>query len=252
MNGTPLISVVVTCWNSQNTIQACLESILSQSLKDFELIIVDNASSDNTHHIIKQYKEQDSRIKLIIHSDNKGAAGGRNSGLIQARGRYLCYLDGDDVWYPDKLKVQVNEMQSKGIAFSFTSYEFLDSELGKLNKIAHVPSVLDYKQALGNTCIFTSTVMFDLKQLTKDQLMMKSIGSEDTALWWSILRRGYKAYGINQVLVGYRRAAKTLSSNKLKSSSRTWNLYRNEERLSIIESAYYFIQYAFRAMMRRF
>ena len=133
----------------------------------------------------------------------------------------------------------------------FTGYEFADENGKGTGKIVRVPETITYKEALKNTTIFTSTVMFDMEKLPKEQLQMPLIKSEDTALWWKILRQGTVACGLNENLVKYRRAGKSLSSNKLEALRRIWNLYRKAEGMSIPASAMHFCFWAVNAVKRR-
>ena len=114
-----------------------------------------------------------------------------------------------------------------------------------------MPEILTYRKALSRTVIFTTTVLFDREKIPEELLSMPLVESEDTATWWQILRAGYQAHGLNEVLAIYRRPAQSLSSNKLKAMKRIWNLYRRQEKLSVISSAYYFIFWAYRATVRR-
>ena len=142
-------------------------------------------------------------------------------------------------------------MKEKDAAFSFTGYEFADESGNGLGKIVRVPAVMEYKDALKNTTIFTTTVMFDTEKIDKKLLEMPDIKSEDTALWWRILRGGVLAYGLQENLVLYRRISNSLSSNKIEALRRIWNLYRKEEKLSIPFSVYNFCFWAWRAVKRR-
>ena len=152
---------------------------------------------------------------------------------------------------PDKLEKELAFLKEKQAAFVFTGYEFADENGKGTGKIVRVPATITYKEALKNTTIFTSTVMFDMEQLSKEQLQMPQIKSEDTALWWRILREGYVACGLDQNLVKYRRAGKSLSSNKLEALRRIWNLYRKAEGMSVPNSAWHFCFWAVRAVKRR-
>jgi len=249
----PLVSIVTPVYNLEKFITKTMDSVRAQSFEAWELLLVEDGSKDESVSVIRKYLEEtgDERIRLIIQEKNGGAARARNRGVKEARGRYLAYLDGDDLWTADKLKKQVRFMEETGAAFSFTGYEFADENGRGLGKIVRVPSVIDYKEALKNTTIFTSTVMFDLKQIPKEKLEMPLIKSEDTALWWRILREGRLAYGLDENLVRYRRAGKSLSSNKLEAVRRIWNLYRKAEGMGILSSAYHFCFWAVRAVKRR-
>ena len=249
----PVVSIVTPVYNVEKFIEETMDSVRAQTFQDWELLLVEDGSKDHTAEVIMAYLEKtgEHRIRLISMEQNGGAARARNMGVKEARGRYLAYLDADDLWEPEKLERQLALMQKKGAAFSFTGYEFADENGNGLGKIVKVPETIDYKEALKNTTIFTSTVMFDLQQLTKEELEMPQIKSEDTALWWRVLRSGHLAYGLNENLVKYRRAGKSLSSNKLEALRRIWNLYRKAEGMSIPSSAWHFCFWAIRAVKRR-
>ena len=208
---------------------------------------------DPTVEVIRKYLEKtgENRIRLFIQDKNQGAALARNRGVAEAKGRYIAYLDADDLWMPDKLEKEVNFMKQKDAAFAFTGYEFADENGKGTGKVVKVPEKLTYKEALKNTTIFTTTVMFDTEKIDKAMLKMPNMRSEDTALWWRILREGYTAYGLNENLVLYRRPAVSLSSNKIVAIKRIWNLYRQAEKLSIPYSCYNFCFWAVRAVIRR-
>lgn len=191
------------------------------------------------------------RIVLICKEMNEGAARARNIGLELAQGRYISFLDADDVWYPDKLEKELRFMRDRQAGFVFTAYEFGDEQARPVGKVVHVPEKLTYRQALSRTVIFTTTVLFDRERIPSELIRMPVVESEDTATWWQILRAGYTAYGLDEVLAVYRRPAQSLSSNKLTAIRRIWNLYRRQEKLSLPESACCFIMWAYRATVRR-
>ncbi len=248
-----LISIIVPVFNAENFIEETMDCVRAQTYPDWELLLVEDCSSDNTVTLIRQYMEktQDPRIRLIRQPSNMGAAKARNRGVKEANGRYISYLDADDLWMPEKLEKELAFMKEKGAAFAFTGYEFADENGKGMGKVVHVPAKLTYRQALSNTTIFTTTVMFDLEQLSKEQLEMPVIKSEDTALWFRVLRSGVTAYGLDENLVKYRRPGKSLSSNKLVALQRIWNLYRREEGLNVVCSAWHFCFWALRAVKRR-
>ena len=248
-----LVSIIVPVYNAENFIEETMDCVSAQTYTNWELLLVEDCSSDNTVTIIQQYleKTRDDRIRLIRQPSNLGAARARNRGLREANGRYVAYLDADDLWVPEKLEKELAFMKEKGAAFAFTGYEFADENGKGMGKIVHVPEKLTYRQALSNTTIFTTTVMFDLQQLSREQLEMPIMKSEDTALWFKVLRSGVTAYGLDENLVKYRRAGKSLSSNKLEALRRIWNLYRRAEGMNVINSAWHFCFWALRAVKRR-
>ena len=143
-------------------------------------------------------------------------------------------------------------METNEYEFTYTNYEFTDENGNKTGKIVNVPNELTYKQALKNTTIFTSTVIFNVERLGKELISMPNVRrGQDTATWWKVLKTGVIAHGMNESLSLYRRSNNTLSANKIKALKRTWNLYRNVEKLSLIRSFYYFCWYCFNAVKRR-
>lgn len=247
------VSIIVPVYNIKKYIRETMDCVRQQTYPHWELLLVEDGSSDGTAEEIAEYIREtgEERIRLLKQPSNMGAAKARNRGLEEASGRYIAYLDADDLWLPEKLERELAFLEEKQAAFVFTGYEFAD-ETGKgTGKVVKVPETLVYKEALKNTTIFTSTVMFDTDKIQKELLVMPVIKSEDTALWWKVLRKGYVAYGLNENLVKYRRSGKTLSSNKLEAICRIWNLYRKAEGMSVLNSAYHFCFWAVRAVMRR-
>lgn len=245
-----LVSIIVPVYNAEKFIKDTIQTVKNQTYQNWELILVDDFSTDNSVDIINKNIEE--RIKLVKLEKNSGAAICRNKGVEKAKGRYIAFLDSDDLWRKEKLEKQLEFMREKKCSFSFSGYEFANSE-GKPNgKIVNVPSKINYKQALKNTTIWTSTVMFDISMLSKEVIEMPNIRrGQDTATWWKILKTGVEAYGLNENLSIYRRSNGTLSSNKLQALKRTWNLYRNVEKLNIFSSLYNFCFYCFNAIKRR-
>lgn len=248
-----LISIIVPVYQANRFIRETMDCVLAQTYPDWELLLIEDGSTDGTPETIRAYCEEkgENRIRLICQPVNGGAARARNRGLEEAKGRYIAYLDADDLWVPEKLEKELAFLKEKQAAFVFTGYEFADENGRGTGKVVQVPETLAYKQALGNTTIFTTTVMFDTEKIDKALLQMPEIKSEDTALWWKVLRNGYTAYGLNENLAKYRRAGKTLSSNKLEALRRIWNLYRRAEGMSVAKSGWYFCFWAFRAVRRR-
>ena len=247
MNST--VSIIVPVYNAAPLIADTIRSVLCQSYHDFELLLVDDGSTDESCDVISAYVSD--RVKLLHNEKEKGAAGARNTGIAAADGRYIAFLDADDLWNEDKLSKQIAFMNETGAHFSFTGYEFADRGGKGLGSIVRVPHTITYKEALKNTTIFTSTVIFDMEALSKEDIMMPYVKSEDTATWWKVLKITGCAYGIDESLVLYRRAGQSLSSNKVEAVKRIWNLYRNVEHLGLLHSVYCFCFWAIRAVARR-
>ena len=248
-----MISIVVPVYNAAPYIENTVQMVLQQTYQDFELILVDDCSTDNSVALLEKLLEQrkDVRLRLVKKERNQGAAAARNTGLDMASGRYIAFLDADDVWLPHRLEAGLRFMEEKKAGFVFSAYEFGDEQARGTGKIVHVPEKLTYRKALSRTVVFTTTTLFDTTLVPKELLRMPTVPSEDTATWWQILRNGHVAYGLDQVLAIYRRPAKSLSSNKLVALQRIWNLYRKQEKLGLFSSAFYFCFWALRATLRR-
>jgi teichuronic acid biosynthesis glycosyltransferase TuaG len=247
----PLVSIIVPVYNASRFIEETIQTVLDQTYTNWELILVDDCSTDGSIKLIKPYLK-DKRISLLKNKVNSGAAISRNKGIDAAKGRYIAFLDADDLWHPEKLNKQVAFMQEKDSAFSFTGYEFAD-ENGKPNgKKVYVPKTITYKQALKNTTIFTSTVIFDTNRLRIVDIYMPNIRrGQDTATWWKVLKITDYSHGLIDILTFYRRSKQTISSNKLVAARRTWHLYRKVENINIIPSVYYFVCSLSLAVKRR-
>lgn len=252
MERTKRVSIVVPVYNAAAYLKETVGMVERQTFADWELILVDDHSTDGSGRILEELAAGEKRIVLLRQEEGiKGAANARNLGIRHASGRYLAFLDADDVWKRDKLAKELAFMEKKGVAFVFCAYEFGDEAAAGTGKVVHVPEQLSYRQALSRTVIFTSTVLFDLTKIEKELLYMPDVKSEDTATWWQILRSGHTAYGLDENLVIYRRPKKSLSSNKAAAIGRIWNLYRRQEGLSAVQSAWHLCFWALRATLRR-
>lgn len=247
-----LISIIVPVYNAEKFLNETIETVQNQTYTNWELLFIDDCSKDNSVKIISEVITKDKRIKLFKNEKNSGAANSRNKGIKEANGKYICFLDSDDLWDKDKLEKQINFMEINNCEFTYTDYEFAD-EFGNPNgKKVIVPKRITYKQALKNTTIWTSTVMFNMNKLTKEDIYMPDVRrGQDTATWWKVLKKIDFAYGINDCFSYYRRTNESLSANKLKALKRTWNLYRNVEKLNLFSSCYYFGCYFINAVRRR-
>ena len=245
-----LVSIVVPVYNAERFLDDTINSVLNQTYTNWELILVNDCSKDNSKKVYEKYKS-DKRIIWYDQKQNGGAAIARNKGIDLSKGKYLCFLDADDLWDKEKIEKQVKFMKSNNFIFTFTGYEFANENGNPNGKKVYVPIKINYEKALKNTIIWTCTVMFDMSAFTKNDIYMPNVKSEDTACWWKVLKKTNYAYGLNEILSYYRRSSGTLSSNKIEAIKRIWNLYRNQEKINIIKSIYYFVNYAVRAVLRR-
>ena len=249
-----LVSIIVPVYNAGSYIEETIRMVCAQTFREWELLLVDDCSKDDSRERIRTCMEKagpDKQIRLIEKNINEGAARARNTGIDEAKGRYIAFLDADDVWLSDKLERELAFLKEKDAAFVFTTYEFGDEQAKPTGKIVHVPATLTYREALSRTVIFTSTVLLDTDKAGRELIRMPEVKSEDSATWWKILKNGFTAYGLDEVLTIYRRPARSLSSNKLEAIRRIWNLYRKQEKLSLPQSCYNLFFWALRATLRR-
>ena len=242
--------IIMPVYNSREYVKEAIESVKKQSYKNWRLIIIDDFSTDSTieeiNNAIKDIKE---KVLFIESNKHNGVSKTRNIGIEKSTNRYIAFLDADDKWQENKLEKQIQFMQNGNYSFSYTKYTYIKKQ--KEKEVKMFPNRLSYKQALKNTYILTSTVIIDTSKIPKEYIYMPNIESEDTATWWEILKKGYLANGLNENLTIYRITKNGLSSNKFKNLKRTWNLYRKQQKLTIIQSVYYFISYIYNAIKKR-
>lgn len=250
MENQPLVSVIMPCYNMASYISDSIKSVISQTYPHWELLIVDDASTDNTVDIIESYSQSDPRIRCAIKKQNSGIADTRNQCIQMAQGQFLAFLDADDIWHPEKLEKQLRFMIEKNVGFSYSTYDWIDEEGKTLNKFINTIGNLDYEIYLRNTIIGCSTVMVDRK-IVGEVVVPKFRTSEDTATWLDILKKGFLAYAIDEPLVSYRIRRKSASSNKIKASIDLWKVYRRHEKLPFFKAMRCFVCYAFHAIKKR-
>ena len=245
----PTVSVVMPTYNAAPYVGAAISSVLGQTFGDLELIVVDDASTDGTQSIIEGLAAQDARIVFERSQVNQGAAVRRNQALALANGRFVAFLDGDDVWMADKLERQLAFMRSMDSAFSFTGYKVISAEGDELDRIPSMPARLDYPGLMKNTAIGCSTVILDRSKVGEVRFPdMRS--RQDFVLWLTILKAGHEAYGLSEMLAAYRIAPGSISRNKRKAALQVWQVYRDRERLSLPRAAWYFANYAVRGLAK--
>lgn len=245
-----LVSIITPVYNAERFINNTIDSVINQEHKNWEMILVDDCSTDNSEKIIREYIKKDNRIKYIKLEKNSGAAISRNIAIKNAQGRYIAFLDSDDIWTSNKLKVQIDFMKKNNIGFSFSNYQVMTEDGILINRIIKVPKTIDYKEYLKNTIIGCLTVVIDRK-ICGDFYMINIRKNQDMATWLNILKRGIIAYGINKNLAVYRLVNGSISNNKIKAAKSVWTTYRNIEKINLFKSSYYFILYAINAFKKR-
>ncbi|MCD8182115.1 MAG: glycosyltransferase [Bacteroides sp.] len=243
-----LVSVVIPCYNGELFIKDVITSVLSQTYTDWEMLVADDCSTDNSADIIKRYCEKDARIKYL---KTKCASGSpcepRNIAIKEAQGRFIAFLDSDDVWLPDKLEEQLRLFDER-TAVVFSDYEKIDEDGKRECRVVAAPRETSYKELLKGNVIGNLTGVYDTQKVGK--VFCRKVNHEDYVLWLSILKKGYIARNTGAIHALYRVRKKSLSANKFAVLSWQWNVYRNIEKLGFIRSAYYFAHYAYRAFIK--
>lgn len=220
-----LVSIIMPAYNCEKYISESIDSVLNQTYRDWELLIINDWSTDNTLNIIEEYSIKDSRIKVISNYRNLGVSATRNRGIELATGEWIAFLDSDDIWKPEKIKTQVSIAKKENAEFVFTASAYIN-ESGKAYKgIFEVPQTVTYKKLRNHNVISCSSVLVKKKYFENIKMEKDEI-HEDYAVWLRILRLGVIAYGVNQPLLVYRISKGSKSGNKLKTIKMTYNVYR--------------------------
>ena len=233
-----LVSVITPTYNCGKFISETIESVKAQSYTDWEMIIVDDCSTDNTAEVVSKYSEEDSRIKYHCLDKNSGAAVARTTAMEIAQGEYMAFCDSDDLWTEDKLKKQLEFMTENDYAFSATSYEQIDEESKPLNRVIKTIKKTDYNRLLLDCPVGNSTVMYNVGKMGKFKVPDIRKRNDD-ALWLTMLKKEKYIWGMPDVLMKYRIRINSISSNKLSVIKYHWILYRDIEHLSIFRSLFH-------------
>ncbi len=247
-----LVSIITPVFNCEKLIAQTISCVQKQTHTNWELLLVDDCSTDKSAEIIKDFAKEDSRVHYIKLPTNSGAAIARNRALKEAKGRFVAYLDADDLWKENKLEKQIDFMLTNNYAFTCTNYEKIDNDGKSLNKIVKLPSKITYNIFLKNTIIQTVGVMTDTDITGKKLLTMPNIRRrQDAATWCQLLKNNFNCYAVPEVLSYYRVVKHSLSSNKIKAIKMNWYWYREIEHLSLLKTYYCFTGYALNAVKKR-
>ena len=244
------VSIIVPVYNAENFLHRTVDSILAQTYENWELLLADDCSTDQSRDIMKSYTDE--RIHCFYCEKNSGPAGARNLALRHASGQYVAFLDADDFWLPQKLEKQISFMKKGNYPFSFTSYEFADANAVRSGTVAHAPERVGYKEILRSSTIAPSTAVLDRNQINTALIYMpENVRLEDASTWMQIMKTGVVAYGLDEILTIYCRHKGAYSGNKLDAVWGKWKLYRNVEKFSFFKAAYYVCVNTWAAVIRR-
>jgi teichuronic acid biosynthesis glycosyltransferase TuaG len=243
-----LVAIVMPAYNGERFIAEAIASVHAQAYRHWNLIVVDDCSRDGTARVAREWAERDPRVSVLNSPANGGTSAARNLGLSRCAGRYVAFLDADDVWTPDKLEKQLAFMARCKTGFSFTAYQKFGSA-GPGSVIGASPSV-SWRDMLKGNRIGCSTVILDTRIFPEIRFPTGLGRQEDYALWLSLLRDGELAYGLNEPLARYRVHDASKSSRKLRSVTAQWLVYRDLEKLPRLRAAWYLGHYAVRGVIK--
>ncbi len=243
-----LVSIIMPAYNAELYIASAIESILRQTYEHWELLVVNDASSDRTGKIVEEFSEKDTRIQMHTNATNSGIADSRNVALRNAKGRFIAFLDSDDLWLPEKLSTQLAFMKECAASICYAGYSRIN-ETGKLLGTVVPPNQITYQDLLKSNHIGNLTGVYDSQSLGKEYFI--KFKHEDYIAWLNLIKRAGCAHGIVQELAQYRVYSGSTSSNKFKTISWQWRIYRDAEKLSIVRSCVLMISYTWNAVLKR-
>ena len=235
-----LVSIITPTYNCAKFISKTIDSVIAQTYSNWEMIIVDDRSDDNTKEIVEEYMQKDARIKYRLLEVNSGAAVARTTAMQMANGTYMAFLDSDDIWFPDKLEKQIAWMEQNGYAFSCTAYEQIDEEDNPIGKTIKTIKKTDYNRLLLDCPVGNSSVMYNVDVMGKFEVPNIRKRNDD-ALWLQMLKKEKYIWGMTDVLMKYRVRKNSISSNKFKVIKYHWILYRKIEHLSVFRSVFHIV-----------
>lgn len=239
----PKVTIVTPVFNLAPFLTDAIESVRAQTFDDWEHILVDDCSTDGSWDLLQTYAARDERIRPIRLAENRGAAEARNAALKEARGRYIAFLDGDDMWEPVKLETQLAFMEAHSSQFSYTDYVEVDEDNGEVVGIVESPDRVTGADIIKSNQICCSTAMYDTRDV--GVVFMPLIRKrQDWGLWIELINRGLEARNVGQRLLRYRVRPGSVSSNKFVAMMYVWKFYRRVLKLGLVASGWRTANYA--------
>ena len=239
----PTVSIIMPAYNAQGFIEETISSVIAQTYADWELLVIDDCSSDSTYETVRDIAKRESRIKLIKNEKNMGVADTRNRGFALCSGKYVALLDSDDIWFADKLERQIALAEETGADIIYCSYKMVDENGRAICDDFIVSEATNFERCLSCSEISCSTAFLS-RQITDKYRFNKDYYHEDLVLWLQLLRDGYTARGVTDVLVAYRLLDSGRSSKKTRSALNRWRVYRKYLKLPLFKSIKCITKYA--------
>jgi len=247
------VSIITPVFNSEQYIEGTIQSVLMQKFTNWELLLIDGGSDDRSITIINHYSELDARVKLLVNKDDKGPAHARYTGIKAAIGKYIAFLDADDLWHPDKLQIQISQMESGNLDFTYTLCRELQKDGRRLSILLPTNKSFTYRQYLRKRGIYALTVVIRRDLLTDDIISIWNKDAYDDTIWWLLLlAKGVEAFLVPYDLASYRLSNNQLSSRRLHTISKVYGLYNKLPGVNRINKQWYFLNYLLNSAIRHF
>lgn len=247
----PLISVITPSYNCAPYLARTVESIQAQTLTDWEMIIVDDCSADDSFRIAQTLAAKDPRITAIQQPKNSGSSAARNTGLRLAKGRYITFIDGDDIILPTKFEKQITFMQAHGYAVTYTNYRRMTPDEKTVGILQRNPKTIDYRYLLSHTAMGTLTPIYD-REIVGEFFFDENLTARmDYAFWLDVTKAGHTAHRFDEDMARYRRGHTSLSSNLNKGRKLVWQVLRTRQKLPFLYACWCYASYALHALLKR-
>jgi len=243
-----LVSIIMPMYNCKNYVVDSIGSVILQTYTNWELVVVDDCSIDSSYEIVNKLSKNESRIRLYQMPRNSGVTKVRNYALSLARGKYIAFLDSDDLWFPEKLYTQITFLREKSLFFTYSSYDAIDGKSHYINTRYSLPKIT-YADMLKSNRIGHLTGIYDVDYFGK--VYFEEVGHEDYVMWLKLIKQIPFTLGLKESLAQYRVMSDSLSSNKFRVLGWQWYIYRKIEKLTLVQSSYYFIFYLYNALKKR-
>lgn len=250
-NKAPLVSVIMPVYKARDFVEEAIRSVMAQNVTDWELLVIDDCSPDDSFEIARALAETDGRIRLLRNEQNMGVARTRNRGIELSRGKYIALLDSDDVWYPGKLSAQLALLGQTGAALSYCSYRIVDAAGKPVKPDYLVSSRADFEDLLKENVVLCSSIVVS-SELAKKIRFNTDFYHEDYVFLLDILKEGHTAVGVREPQAAWRYMENTRSFDKRKAALNRWRIYRDYLKLPLPRSAYVFTCYAFAGVRKYF
>lgn len=244
-----LVSIVTPCYNAENFIAKTIQSVINQTFQDWEMLIIDDCSTDNSAKIVESYASKDKRIIYLKTTEKSGSPSiPRNIGIERAQGKYIAFLDSDDLWLPEKLNLQVEQMETNNWMLGYSYYEKINYEGKREDRVVTTRKKSTFANLLKSNSIPCLTSI--IRREAIGDVRFKQIPQEDFCFWLDILKKGYVAHNLCKVTALYREAKNSRSANKLDMFSGYWNVIRNHQHIALLPACYYMITYTILGVLK--